>query len=244
MLSGNDELAARPAAMVNLNNGLHGERLMNAPSFPSLQEADERLPLVTAMPEEPVLPLSVEAYHALLKAGIIQDGDPVELLEGFLVLKMGRGPKHERARRRLRRLLERIVSDAFFVDEQGAFTTTTSEPEPDVFVIRGTIDDYADRHAAPEELALVVEIADSSVRRDRNWKQRIYARAGIACYWIVNVVDDCVEVFTQPSGPTKKPSFGQTTMYQTGDEIPVVIDGKEIGRIAVAEILGEPKSKR
>src|SRR5438045_2309502 len=99
---------------------------MNASDLDLLEEANERVPLVPVMPEEPVLPLSVEGYHALLKAGIIQDGDPVELLEGFLVPKTTKGPRHERARRLLRRLLEKMISDEFFVDEQGAFTTATS----------------------------------------------------------------------------------------------------------------------
>jgi Putative restriction endonuclease len=217
---------------------------MNAPSFPILEEANERLPLVPSIPEEPVLPLSVEAYHTLLKAGILEHGDPIELLEGFLVPKMGKGPRHERARRALRRLLERLISEDFFVDEQGAFTATTSEPEPDVFVIRGKIEDYTDRHAAPEELPLVAEIADSSLRRDKNWKKRIYARAGVACYWVVNLVDDCLEVFTQPSGDVPRPGYADAKVFLAGDEVPVVIDGKEIGRLAVTEILGEPKSSR
>src|SRR5437763_837785 len=120
--------------------------LMNAPSLPILQEATQRLPLEPAMPEEPVLPLTVEAYHALLKAGIFQSGDPVELLEGFLVQKMVRGPRHEAVRRRLRRMLEKLVSSQFLVDEQAPFTATTSEPEPDVFIIRGAIDDFTERH--------------------------------------------------------------------------------------------------
>src|SRR5437588_716582 len=108
--------------------------LMNAPSLPILQEANQRLPLEPAMPEEPVLPLTVEAYHALLKAGILESGDPIELLEGFMVPKMGRGSRHELVRRRLVRRFLAIVPPDFFVDSQGAATLLTSEPEPDVFV--------------------------------------------------------------------------------------------------------------
>jgi len=215
---------------------------MNAPSFPALQQAAS-LPLVPAMPEEPVLPLSVEAYHALLKAGILQSGDPIELLEGFLVPKMGKGPRHETARRQLRRLLEKMISDDFFVDEQGAFTTSTSEPEPDIFVIRGVVDDFANRHAKPNEVPLIVEVADSSLGRDRRWKQRVYARAKVPCYWVVNLVDDCIEVFTQPTGSAKQPGYKQTAIYRSGDEVPVVIDGKELGRIAAAAILGKQKGQ-
>jgi Uma2 family endonuclease len=214
---------------------------MNAPLLPQLPT-----PLwqqTPALPDEPVLPLTVDAYHALLKAGVLESGDPVELLEGFLVRKMGKGPRHERARRQLRRLLENLISDEFFVDEQGAFTTGDSEPEPDVFVIRGTLDDYADRHAGPAETVLVVEIADSSVRRDRNLKKRVYGRAGVAQYWVVNLVADCIEVYSQPSGPTKTPGYGQTDTYRAGDTIRVIIDRKEIGQIAAAAILGQPQSK-
>src|SRR5206468_3333926 len=111
---------------------------MNAPSLPILPEAGQRLPLAPVMPEEPVLPLSVEGYHALLKAGILQSGDPIELLEGFLVPKMTKGTKHELVRRRFVRQLLALAPPDFFVDTQGAATLVTSEPEPDVFVIRGS----------------------------------------------------------------------------------------------------------
>lgn len=214
---------------------------MNAPLLPQLPT-----PLwqqTPALPDEPVLPLTVDAYHALLKAGVIEDGDPVELLEGFLVRKMTKGPRHEMARRRLVRLLNAIIAKDFFVDSQGAATLIDSEPEPDVFVIRGTEEDYPNRHAGPAETALVVEVADSSVRRDRNLKKRVYGRAGIPQYWVVNLVADCIEVYSQPSGPTSAPGYAQTATYKTGDQIPVVIDGKETGQIAAAAILGQPQSK-
>jgi Uma2 family endonuclease len=191
-----------------------------------------------ALPEEPVIPLSVEGYHALLKAGIYQDGDPYELLEGFVVLKMTKGPKHESARRKLRRAIEALVAGNYFVDEQGAITTSDSEPEPDVFVIRGSIDDFPDRHAGPEEVALVAEIADSSLSRDSRTKQRVYARAKMPVYWIVNVPDQLIEVFAEPSGPIARPKYKNRTTYGLDGAVPVVIDGKELGRIAVKSILG------
>jgi Uma2 family endonuclease len=232
-------LAGAPGQVVEWHYPKGGP--MNAPMMPALPT-----PLwqqTPTLPEEPVLPLTVEAYHALLKAGLIEDGDPVELLEGFLVRKMGKGPRHERARRQLRRLLEKLMSDEFFVDEQGALTTGDSEPEPDVFVIRGTPDDYADRHAGPTETVLIVEISDSSVRRDRNLKKRVYGRAGVAQYWVVNLVAECVEVYSQPTGRTKAPGYAGTATYLVGDQIPVVIDGKEVGQVAASAILGQPQPK-
>jgi hypothetical protein len=214
---------------------------MNAPTFPQV-DLLRAIP-DAVMPEEPVLPLSVEGYHALLQAGILQSGDPIELLEGFMVRKMTKGSRHERTRRQLRRHLEKLIQPGYFVDEQGAMTTTTSESEPDVFVIRGDIDDFSDRHAGPDEVALVAEVAESSLHRDRHLKQRVYARAGIATYWVVNLVNDCVEVMTQPSGNVPLPSFGQTAVYRAGDELPVVIAGQQVGTISVAELLAPPKGK-
>jgi hypothetical protein len=214
---------------------------MNAPVFPNLveaQDAFERLQLKPVMPEEPVLPLTVEMYHALIASGHLQSGDPVELLEGFLAPKMGRGPRHELVRRRLFRRLMALVPAGFFVDSQGAATLIDSEPEPDVFIIRGTEEDYADRHAGPAEAVVVIEVSDSSVHRDRNWKKRIYGRAGIACYWVVNVIEDYIEVFAQPSGNVTKPAYGKPTVYRMGDTMPLIIDGREVGRLTVAEILG------
>lgn len=213
---------------------------MNAPAFAILTQANEQATQQPVMPEEPVLPLSVDGYHALLKAGVIQDGDPVELLEGFLVPKMTKGLRHELARRRLMRRLAALAPIEFFVDTQGAATLITSEPEPDVFVIRGTEEDYADHHAGPTETVLVAEISESSLRRDSNWKKRIYARAGIASYWIVNLVQDCIEVFSAPSGDTPQPTYAQHAIYRTGDDVPVIIDGNKIGVIPANEILGQP----
>lgn len=213
---------------------------MNAPLIPPEFEIPAHPP--AAMPEEPVVPLTVEGYHALIKAGYFLDGDPYELLEGFVVPKMTKGAKHESARRRLRRLLEKLISAEYFVDEQGAMTTSDSEPEPDVFVIRGGRDDFADRHAWPEEVALVAEIADSTLTRDRGTKCRIYARAKMPVYWIVNVRDRTVEVFTDPSGPAARPKYRSEQEFRDGDEVPVAIDGKEMGRIAVTAILGPATS--
>lgn len=213
---------------------------MNVPTLSALPAAEESL-LPLAMPEEPVLPLSVEGYHALLKAGVIQDGDPVELLEGFLVPKSTKGPRHAATKRRLLRLLAPLIPASCFLDSQEAMTSSDSEPEPDLYVIRGKEANFETRHPGPGEVQLVAEIADSSLQRDRNVKKRIYARAKVAVYWVVNLVDDCVEVFAQPKGTTAKPIFGRAAVYQHGDEIPVVIDGREVGRIAVTEILRESK---
>jgi Uma2 family endonuclease len=181
--------------------------------------------------------LSVDQYHAMIQAGILTEDDPVELLEGWLVTKMSKNPKHRVATRLVRQALERIISPGWYVDSQEPLTTVDSEPEPDVTVVRGETRQYPDRHPGPGDVALVGEVADSSLQRDRSLKKRLYAAARIPVYWIVNLLANQIEVYTEPSGPAEKPDYRQQHNYGLEDTIPVVIDGQEVGRLAVKELL-------
>ena len=102
-------------------------------------------------------------------------------------------------------LTEAIAPDGWYVDSQEPITLDDSEPEPDIVVVRGDTRDYLDRHPGARDLSLVVEVADSTLERDRTLKQRLYGRAGIPVYWIVNLVERQLEVYSQPvelpSGP-------------------------------------------
>src|SRR4051812_36814523 len=130
--------------------------------------------------------LSVDQYHAMIRAGILTEDDPAELLEGVLVQKMPKNPAHVLAKLLLVEALRKILPAGWFVNDQDPVTTRDSEPEPDVAVSRGSPRDYPTRHPGPKDTPLVVEIADSSLRRDRGLKKRLYARARIPEYWIVN----------------------------------------------------------
>ena len=213
---------------------------MNALSTPPTHVA--RTPLTTAVPDEPVLPLSVAGYHALLESGVYNEEDPVEFLEGWLVPQMPRKPSHSSATRMLRELLRRLLPAGYFADSRDAVTTVDSEPEPDVYVVRGKMEDYQARHPEPAETPLIAEVAESTLSRDRGVKQRIYARAGIPVYWIVNLPERTVEIYTDPLA-TGVPRYQACRTYQAHEQVPVIIDGREIGAIAVAEILPpEPAS--
>ncbi len=107
-----------------------------------------------------------------------------------------------------------------------------SEPEPDLAVVRGTIRDYRHGHPGPADVALVVEIAASSVREDRAMAI-IYAHARIPIYWILNLVDRQVDVYSDPSPD----GYAMTELYSPGSQVPVVIDGAVVGRIAVEDFL-------
>jgi Uma2 family endonuclease len=191
---------------------------------------------MSALPTEPIRRICVERYHEMIEAGVLTEDDPVELLEGLLVEKMSKTPPHCKTNRRMRLIIERLAPAGWFVDAQEPITTADSEPEPDLAVIRGDLEDYSS-HPGPQDLALVVEVSDSSLQRDRTLKLRLYARAMIPIYWVVNLVEGHIEVYTDPTGPDEKPAYPQRRDYGPADEVPVIIEGCEIGRIAAREVL-------
>ena len=99
--------------------------------------------------------------------------------------------------------------------------------------MEGDPDTYENRHPAPADVAIVIEISDSTLTRDRGEKQVNYARGGISVYWIVNLIDRQVEVYSGPSAD----SYSSCITFKPGQSVPVVIDGVEVAQIAVAEIL-------
>jgi Uma2 family endonuclease len=198
------------------------------------RRALERPPTV---PTVPIWRLSVDQYHEMIRTGILTEDDPVELLEGWLVLKMSKNPPHSAATRLIRKTLERLIPARYYVDSQEPVTLGDSEPEPDVTVVRGDMDQYRDRHPGPTEVALLVEVSDATLERDRGFKKRLYAEASIAIYWIVNLTERQVEVYSDPSGPAEEPDYRKCDIYRETEEVPLVIDGREVGRIAVHDLL-------
>jgi len=138
------------------------------------------------------LPITVEQYHALGREGLISE--KVELLEGVIVEKMPKSPLHTYLVLFLLHLLQRTVGDGFHVRSEQPITSRRSEPEPDLCVIRGRIEDYLAGH--PKTAELVVEIAISSSEIDRR-KAAIYAEAGVREYWIVLPETRQIEVHTK-----------------------------------------------
>jgi Uma2 family endonuclease len=181
--------------------------------------------------------LSIEQYHQMTRTGILTDDDPVELLEGWLVTKMPKNPSHRLCTQLTREALERILPAHWHVNDQEPITTEESEPEPDITIVRGERRQYLERHPAPADIALVVEVSDTTLPRDRTSKKRIYARAAIPTYWILNLVEQQIEVYTNPFGNTAEPDFLDRHDYRTGDSIPVMIEGQEIGQLPVSDLL-------
>lgn len=188
-------------------------------------------------PREPLLQLSVAQYHEMVERGILTEDDPVELLEGWLITKMPKNPPHAVATDLVSDKLNEVKPAGWSIRTQDPITTEDSEPEPDVVLVRGSRRDYSQRHPGPSDLALVVEVADFTLERDRTIKKRAYARARIVEYWIVNLVERTVEVHREPTGPVARPDFASVTTAHEGDSVAVFIEGREIARIAVADLL-------
>jgi Uma2 family endonuclease len=180
---------------------------------------------------------SVAEYHRLIELGILTEDDNLELLDGYLVLKMGRNPPHDGTLDDLDNRLRTLLPSGWIVRCQCALTLTRSEPEPDLAVVRQEPTRYRTRHPTAADVGLVIEVADSTLASDRADKGAIYAEAGIACYWIVNIPDRQIEVYTSPSGPTAAPAYAQGRDYRPGDSVAVVLDSTTVATLAVRDVL-------
>lgn len=163
--------------------------------------------------------ISVKQYHEMIRAGIVTEDDPVELIEGSLVFKIPKNKAHVKCTRRVTRILTKAIPDEWFLQAQDPITLADSEPEPDFVVIREDEVDALDWHATPECVALVIEVSDSTLSRDRGAKQRIYARSGIAHYWIINLVDRVVEVYENPQSRQPDPAFASKRIVRADEVI-------------------------
>src|SRR2546428_881541 len=131
------------------------------PMSVTAQPISPALPPSDALPDAPIYRLSVAQYHAMADHGILNEDDPVELLEGWLVRKMTKYRPHTLVTLLVRRALERLLPTGWYVESQEPITTADSEPEPDAMIVRGEPRDLRDRQRGPEEVVLVVEEADA-----------------------------------------------------------------------------------
>jgi Putative restriction endonuclease len=179
--------------------------------------------------------LTVKQYHQMIQTGTLSEDDPVELLEGWLVTKMSKDPSHTFSVEESADLIQKVLPQGYYVKQQNPITTTDSEPEPDVSIIKGRKRDFLERNPSVNNIILVIEVANSSLRQDRKLKQRIYAAAGIPIYWIINLVDRAVEVYTQPVQEEKR--YAEKTVYGLEDNLPFVLEGKKLTTFIAKEFL-------
>lgn len=193
-----------------------------------------------AVPEFPVARMTVPEYLSLVNEGFFGDRR-VELWEGWVVDRIPHGSVSATIISILTRWFGRKLSDQISVRPQVPIRLRESCPEPDVAIAKGPDSVYDDRHPEPDEILLLIEVADSSLKDDREVKGRMYAEAGIQEYWIVNCEDRQIKVSTDPLTTGKSPRYRKLTTYQPGQSVPVQIAGKKFGEIAVKDLFSPRK---
>jgi Uma2 family endonuclease len=193
----------------------------------------------------PLQPLTAFQMHRMREAGILSEGTAAELIDGLLVRRnradqggdpMVHGPRHALSLKRLQRLERRVEGHGcHFHCQLPLALADDTEPEPDLAVVRGTPEDFARQHPGPDAVLAVFEVADSSLDTDRTTKQRIYARAGIPVYGIVNLRNGCLEVYDQPSAGRGR--YARQTVLRAGQTARVPLPDGTSFEIDPAEVL-------
>ncbi len=180
---------------------------------------------------------TVAEYHKLIEVGVLTENDDLELLDGYLVEKMPHNPIQDGTLQKVNRRLLSLLPAGWEARIQMAVTLSRSEPEPDLAVVRESPDGYTTCHPGPADIGLVVEVSNTTLDSDRDDKIPLYARDGIAVYWIVNLIDRQVEVYEQASGASPSPTYGTRRTYKPGDAIPVALGGVSLGTLPVDDLL-------
>jgi Uma2 family endonuclease len=177
---------------------------------------------VASRPE--IARLSVTQFHRMIELGILAEGEPIELIDGILVRKdnsdaggdpMAHGPKHAFCVQRLKDLEGRVKPYRCHLRQQLPITLSDNrEPEPDIALVRGIIDDYSDHHPDASDCLTIIEVADSSLDYDRTTKARIYAAVEIPFYWIVNIPERQIEVYESPVASEER--YAKQTILKSG----------------------------
>ena len=160
---------------------------------------------------------TVEDYHRLAEAGILGEDDRVELIEGDLVMSSPISSRHAACVKRLNALFNAALQGRAIVGVQDPLRLGEhSEPEPDLMLLRPREDFYRDAHPGPEDVYLVIEVSETSLAYDREVKLPLYARFGVPEVWLVNLVEDRLEVYRTPRGG----SYTHKAVYTQGRVAP------------------------
>lgn len=179
----------------------------------------------------PIESLTISQVEEMVKHGILREGAPIELIDGLLVYKdrsargedpMTHNPGHANCVSRLLQVLAIVQTHGFHLRCQlPVALTPTRAPEPDLAIVRGAPTDYCGRHPGPADIAAVFEVADSSLEFDRDTKLQLYALAGIPVYWIANLIDNVIEVYERPDGPSS--TYAGRVNYKSGNFIELTL---------------------
>jgi Uma2 family endonuclease len=177
------------------------------------------------IPPEPIRRITVDEYHQMIQAEVLTADDRCELIEGWLFPKMPHNPPHDYVMGQFDEYFTHAVfGNDWKVRFQSALTLPDGEPEPDVAICIGPNRRYATRLPTAADARIVIEVSDSTLTRDRGIKLQSYARAGVPEYWIVNLVERQIEIYSQPDAANAR--YGEPRIVMPEEEISVVLEGK------------------
>ncbi|MFQ5341468.1 MAG: Uma2 family endonuclease [Anaerolineae bacterium] len=159
---------------------------------------------------------TVDEYYQMAEAGIFSEDDRVELIEGEIVEMSPIGSRHAACVNRLNGLFTRRMEGNAVVSVQNPIRLSEfSEPEPDLVLLRPRADFYAEAHPEPEDVLLVVEVAETSAGSDRTVEVPAYARAGVLEVWLIDLADETIEIYREPSPK----GYGEIRHAWRGDQL-------------------------
>ena len=190
-----------------------------------------------SIPLERIHRFTATEYIRLTEAGAFTPDDRIELLDGYLVHKMPQNEPHAFATATLIRLLMALLVPPWELRVQAPiYLSGDNVPEPDLAVVKGPMRRFLKHPPTAVDVALLIEVSHTTLEQDRGIKQEMYARDRIPEYWIVNLIDRVVEVYTQPKGG-RTPGYRKMIPYDAGASFPLRIDGVEIGVVSVSDLL-------
>lgn len=202
---------------------------------PKTQEQNSlKLPAEPAQQRSPLHRFTVGQFQKMIAVGIFPPGERVELLRGLVLKKMTQNPPHAVALDLAQGLIRPRLPPAWFLREQKPIVAPHSLPEPDLSAVRGPATRYVKQHPRPTDIGLLIEVADTSLDYDRGEKGRVYAQAKVSVYWIINLLEPKIEVYTVPKGG-KQSGYQHRKDYSLDESVPLVIEGKEIATIPVRD---------
>ena len=176
---------------------------------------------------------NVQDYYRLAETGVLRPDARLELLEGRIIERSLIGPPHGGVVNRLSRILHQLAPGHWLVTVQNPLRLGDySEPEPDLLLLRESPTAYGDRHPRPEDVYLLVEVSDTTLRYDREEKIPAYGRAGVPEVWIVDLNEARVEVYREPNFT----GYGSRSIFEPGDTIAPQAFPSAV--IQVAELFG------
>jgi Uma2 family endonuclease len=235
-----ERILERPATGYEGSMSTHDS--LHAPVHPvvPVPTAESEL-LPSGLPLDRLYRFSVDEYRQMGAKGILNDDDRVELIEGIVVTMSPKSIAHRFAVDALLAILPGMLGQEWYPSGQNPLQLSTSEPEPDVAILRGTYRDYRNRHPEAKDAGLVIEVAESSLHYDRRTKGFLYSKHEVPEYWIVNLLDECVEI--NRAKPGMPQHFLPAQTFAIGSEAPLVIAGRQYGSIRVADLIAGADNK-